>query len=170
MKTLKKTRGRTLATLLIAIFMISASTVSLVMAKGPTNAGGIKPIEEYVMPLAPYNDNAFWHSGQYIGPDFGWGTETTIVEDGVTITVSEIPVSIYNEETEEWEGTHLMWKANYNAEEYSFSMKFWLNGAGPVDITYDYGGEQETKQATEFIFFKSGYVDNVWTDTLQAYK
>lgn len=156
---------------IVMVLMAFIGILSPVSARGPTNAGGIKPVEEYGMPLAPYNDNAAWYSGQYIGPDFGWGTETTIVQNGVTIVVDAIPQGTYDEETDEWTETHLMWKANYNAKDYSFSMKFWLNGAGPVAITYYYeDGTTIQDEATDFIFFKSGYVDGIWQDSLQAYK
>ena len=134
-------------------------------AKGPSNAGGNSPTE---IGIGQYN----WISGNYIGPSvFGIGTPTTIYEDGVTIYVSAIPDATYNEETGEWEGTHLMWKARYgNTPEKSWSTyKFWLNGAGPVTITYDYGDSNIVyDHATEFIFFKWDW--GTGEITLQAYK
>ena len=155
---------------LLPIFLMA----TMVFAKGPTNAGGIKPVEEYGIPFAPYNDNAAWYSGQLILPyttlylpDMG---TTEIIEDGVTITVSEIPEAVYNPVTEEWEGTHLMWKANYNSKTYMLTYKFWLNGAGPVTITYDDGVNTWDEEATEFIFFQTIDEDGKWIISLQAYK
>ena len=99
---------------------------------------------------------------------------TIIIEDGVTITVSEMPEATYNEETGEWEGTHLMWKGRYSndwPEKSWFTYKFWLNGSGPVSITYTYEDGPEVEDfATEFIFFKVQFTDNGWETTLQAYK
>ena len=87
---------------LIAVLVIFLICATSAFAQGPTNAGGKKPVEEYGIPFAPYNDNAAWNSGQYIGPDLGWGTETTIVQDGVTIVVDAIPAATQDEETGEW--------------------------------------------------------------------
>jgi hypothetical protein len=159
----------------IVVLISFSMLTTLLLAEGPTNAGGKKPVEEIGMPLAPYNDNAWWHSGQYIGPEiFGCGTETTIVLDDVTIVVDTIPSADHNEETGEWTGTHLMWKGRYgnNYPENSwFAYKFWLNGSGPVSITYSYeDGTVVEEYATEFIFFKVRYTDNGWETTLQAYK
>ena len=154
----------------LALFALPLVTIMPVSAKGPTNAGGIKPVEAWGFPFAPYNDNAFWHSGQYIGPSiFGVGTETVIVEDGVTITVSAIPDAILQDG--EYVGTWLMWKANYNSKTYMMTYKFLLNGAGPVDITYDDGVNPPiVEQATEFIFFWTEYEAGVWNIKLQSYK
>jgi hypothetical protein len=148
----------------IAVLIVFPVFTTLVLAEGPTNVDGI-----------PYNDNAWWHSGQYIGPEvFGCGTETTIVLDDVTIVVDIIPSAVYDEETGEWTGTHLMWKGRYgnNYPENSwFAYKFWLNGSGPVGITYTYeDGPVVEDYATEFIFFKVRYTDNGWETTLQAYR
>ncbi len=164
----------------IVVSVVFLMLTTPVLADGPTNAGGKKPVEEWGIPYAPYNDNAWWHSGQWISPYTTgepiylppMGT-TIIIDHGVTIVVSEIPEASYNEETGEWEGTHLMWKGRYGntLENTWFTRKFWLNGSGSVGITYTYeDGTVVEDYATEFLFFKDRYTDNGWETTLQAYK
>ena len=92
-----------------------------------------------------------------------------VCEDGMHIYVSEIPEATYNEDTQEWEGTFFMTKmspewqtANLPEElpEGWLTLKFWLNEAGEVTITYtDYEEDTvETVTVNKFIFFKVKYV------------
>ena len=93
------------------------------------------------------------------------GMRPIVVSDGFPL---------YDEETGEWTGTHLMWKGRYSnsyPEKSWFTYKFWLNGSGPVGITYTFeNGDVVEDSATEFIFFKLRYTDNGWETTLQTYK
>ena len=147
----------------MAALALFAMLTTVVAAQGPTNVCG-----------APYNPNAWWHSGQYIGPEmFGIGTPTWIVEDDVTILVGAIPQAVQDPDTDEWSGTHLMWKAHYGhvwPDDFWSSYKFWLNGSGPVQITYYYpDGSTVVDYANEFIFFKVRYDGTGWEYILQTY-
>ena len=157
-----------LTLLLVSVMAMSIAPMYIAMARGPTNVVG-----------APMNWNAYWNSGLFIGPEiWGVGTETTIVMEDVTIVVDAIPSATYNEETGEYEGTWIHWKGLYkphkdldNAWPVWLMYKFWLNGAGPVKITYTYNeGPVVEEWAYEFIFFKAPIVDGVMMPTLQAYK
>ena len=151
------------ALMAVAALALFAMLTTFVGARGPTNVCG-----------APYNPIAWWHSGQYIGPEmFGIGTPTWVYQDDVTILVGQIPMAVQDPQTGEWSGTHLMWKVNYGhvPEDYRSSYKFWLNGSGPVKITYYYaGGSTVVDYATEFIFFKTYFEGSVWKFTLQTYR
>jgi hypothetical protein len=153
----------------IALSIVFPLITTLVLAEGPTNAGGKRAdeaAEEWGFPFL-YNGMA----GLVIAPEGAgqrFGTATKIEEDGVTIDVSEIPEATLNEDTDEWEGTWVMLKISPAWVAY----KFWLNGAGTVTITYTYDdGTIVNKEATEFIFFKTKIGEEGFEKIiLQAYK
>ena len=150
-----------IAILALALVLLLTLAVTPVMAKGPIGAGGKTG---YI----PFNPTAWERSGQFIGPSIlGVGTPTTIWEDGVTISVSEIPEADFDWELFEYlGGTILMWKVSHAWMEDPYqrnawaSYKFWLNGSGTVTITRYNGTTQIVEQVTEFIFFKVQYVGN----------
>ena len=177
-----------IVTALIAVSMLATP----VFAKGPTGAGGET---EFV----PFNPNAWDHALLGIMPLVNpyLGSNTTIWEDSTTITISGIPLATFNDETQEWEGTHILlkwsraweaatipWQPYYTGEwtkQAWCHYKFWLNGSGPVTITRDDGVTQIVEEVTEFIFFKVQYAgENMGNSdfdagrnfdvTIQAYK
>jgi len=164
----------------IAVLIVFSILTTLVLAEGPTNAGGkraAEAAEEWGFPFL-YNPMAGLvitpEGAEGYDPDTGepivirFGTATTIEEDGVTIDVSEIPKAVYNENTGEWDGTWVMLKIGPTWTTY----KFWLNGAGTVTIKYTYDdGTSTIDEATEFIFFKTKIDGDGWEKIiLQAYK
>jgi len=154
---------------LTAILIISSMLATPVFAIGPSPTGHtFINTEGQIVPYAPSTGMA----GLLIAPLgatewWHFGTATTIWEDGGTIHVSEIPEAAYNEDTDEWEGTCFMtkmssdWIMNWPPQGW-LSLKFWLNGAGEVTITYTDNDESsiETVTVTKFIFFKVKYVGN----------
>ena len=178
--------------LVLSLVLLLGLTVTPVMAKGPTGAGGEM---EYV----PFNPNAWNHALLMVMPldNVYLGCATTIWEDDTTIVVSAIPLAAYNAETGEWEGTHILlnWSRHWEAATYPESPYytgewtkqawaqhyFWLNGSGTVTITREDGETQTVEEVTEFIFFRIQYVGGgmgnsdftVGKDfdvTIQAYK
>jgi len=142
------------------VLIVSSMLVTPVLVRGPAGAGGETGF------CAPFNWNAFWHSGQYFGTSIlGVGTQTTIWEDDVTIVMSAIPEATVDENWEYIAGTVLMYKASHAWLENPYqqnawvSYKFWLNSYGPVPITYAYdGGPTVTENITEFVFIRVQYV------------
>jgi len=138
--------------------------------QGPTNAGGESL-------FVPFNPTAQENSLLQIMPLVqNLGSETIIYEDGVTITVSEIPQADCDWDAWECVGTwiQLKWSRAWEAATYVEApyytgewtkqawshYKFWLNGFGPVTITREYNGisEPEIEYVNEFIFFKVQWV------------
>jgi len=161
------------------LIMFSMSTTS-VFAKGPTNAGGKKADEAAIEWGFPFLSNVMAglvtvpEGAEGVDPETGdpikirFGTETIIMEDDVTITVSEIPEATYNRNTGKWDGTWIMLKAGPTWTTY----KFWLNNAGVVTIEYSFNdGTIITDEATEYIFFKTKIGEDGWEKIiLQVYK
>ena len=122
------------------ICVMIVMSASIVLALGPTNAGGNSGQWEFGEGIYIYP------ASQYIGPDYGAGSTETICSDGTWIDVIE-------------EAT-LMAKGHYFSD-VAFTdkdwvdYKFWLDKDHPVDMLL--GGDTEYI-ATKFITLKQWMV------------